>query len=153
MSRRFTLADLKSKGLTVTGDTASKKQPILKPVTRKLGTVDPLIPTRINIKPLSVNSCWKGQRFKTDDYKSYEKELMWLLQPIDLPEKPYKITFEFGFSNPASDFDNCVKPLTDILQKRYGFNDKEIVEAYIVKKIVKQGSEYLEFKIETSKIF
>ena len=29
----------------------------------------------IEIKPLSVNTAWKGRRFKTDAYKAYEIEL------------------------------------------------------------------------------
>lgn len=157
MSRRFTLEDLQRKGFSVAGDKAAKSGTVKpakerKPVTRKLGTLDPVISNRVNIKPLSVNEAWKGSRFKTDDYKAYEKELLWLLQPMELPEKPYKITFVFGFSNKASDWDNPVKPLQDILQKKYKFNDKDIMEASVIKKIVKQGEEYFEFKIESCKL-
>jgi len=35
----------------------------------------------------------------------------------------------------------------DILQKRYRFDDKQIYELYIVKKIVSKGKEYIAFKI------
>lgn len=154
---RWTLEDLQRKGYQVDVNSKEvqhrseeKKPKVKKPVTRKLGTLDEMIPNRINIKPLSVNECWQGRRFKTDNYLSYEKELLRLLQPIELPEKPYKISFEFGFSSRASDWDNCVKAAQDILQKRYGFNDKDIIEAYVVKKYVKKGQEYLQFKLTTS---
>ncbi|MFT6151365.1 MAG: Holliday junction resolvase RusA-like endonuclease [Flavobacteriales bacterium] len=94
------------------------------------------------IKPLSVNKCWMGKRFKTKDYKNYEAELLSSLPDQELPEPPFEIYFEFGFSNSASDWDNPIKPLQDILQKRYGFNDKDVVKACVVKKKVKKGEEY-----------
>lgn len=100
------------------------------------------------MKPLSSNSVWQGRRFKNDKYKKYEAKLLEILPDVELPEPPYKITFNFGFSNKASDYDNPVKPLQDILQKRYNFDDKLIYSATINKKIVPKGKEYFEFKIE-----
>ena len=101
----------------------------------------------INIKPLSVNQVWQGKRFKTKAYKSYETELIYTLPDIKLPPPPYSIYFEFGFSNKGSDIDNPVKPFTDILQKRYGFNDRDIYEMRLAKKIVKKGDDYIKFEI------
>lgn len=71
-----------------------------------------------------------------------------MLPAMRLPEPPYKIYYEFGFSNKLSDFDNPCKPLGDVLQKKYGFNDKEIYEAHIRKQIVKKGQEYIKIRIE-----
>lgn len=153
-SERFTIELLQRKGFVVEGHKAAKQNASIKQkekvIKRKFGTLDDTKPNKVFINPLSVNSCWKGQRFKTDFYLDYEKDLLRLLQPIVLPEKPYKISFEFGLSSPNSDWDNPVKPLQDILQKKYGFNDKEIIEAYVRKVKVKKGQEYFEFKIETS---
>lgn len=105
---------------------------------------------KIDIKPLSVNDCWKGERYKTKLYTKYERDSLFLLPAIkDFPNPPYKIEFIFGQSNPAADFDNPVKPLTDILQKKYRFNDKDVYEAIIKKVIVPKGSEYFEFNIST----
>lgn len=100
------------------------------------------------IKPLSVNDCWKGQRFKTLDYKRYEAELLYTLPQKKLPLPPYSIHFEFGLSNILSDWDNPVKPLQDILQKKYQFNDKDIHFAAVRKVKVKKGEEYFLVKIE-----
>lgn len=105
---------------------------------------------QINIKPLSVNEAWQGKRFKTGKYKKYEKDVLFLLPKIKMPEPPYEIFFEFGFSNILSDFDNPVKPITDILQKKYLINDRDIVKASITKVIVKKGNEYIKFKITTA---
>lgn len=101
------------------------------------------------IKPLSVNACWQGRRFKTSAYKAYENELLCTLPQKKLPKPPYRVYFEFGFSNKASDWDNPVKIFQDILQKKYGFNDKDIYEAFIKKVIVSKGAEYISFSMET----
>lgn len=102
---------------------------------------------KINIKPLSVNEVWCGKRFKTPAYKNYEKAVTLMLPKITIPEGPLKIIFRFGFSNVMSDWDNPVKPLQDIMQKKYGFNDKEIFEAHVQKVKVPKGQEYFEFEI------
>lgn len=105
---------------------------------------------RMDVKPLSVNECWQGKRFKTRKYLAYEKELLYTLPKLKLPEPPYKVSFEFGFSNVMCDWDNPVKPLQDILQKKYGFNDKDVHEANVVKTKTKKGKEYFKFKIEST---
>ena len=103
---------------------------------------------RLDIKPLSVNRAWQGKRFKSKDYEAYEKMMLVLLPEATMPEPPYRLFYEFGFSNSQSDYDNPCKPLGDILQKKYGFNDKEIYEAYIRKRIVKKGQEYVRIRFE-----
>ena len=104
---------------------------------------------KIEIKPLSVNECWRGRRFKTDKYKIYESKLKRLLPILELPPPPFSVYYEFGFSSRASDLDNPIKPLQDILQKKYKFDDKEIFEFTARKVKVKKGEEYLIFKIKT----
>src|SRR5258708_7738669 len=103
-----------------------------------------------SIKPLSVNTCWQGQRFKTPAYKIYEQELLYTLPQQKVPKPPYHIYFEFGLSNVLSDWDNPVKPLQDILQKKYGFNDKDIIIAQVRKYKVKKGEEYFLVRLSNS---
>lgn len=105
--------------------------------------------TIINIKPLSVNQCWQGRRFKTPKYNSYEKELLCLLPPLTIPEGKLKLDIVVAFSNRGSDIDNVVKPLLDILQKKYAFNDSRVYEITILKTIVKKGTESISFCFET----
>ena len=102
----------------------------------------------IKIKPLSINDAWKGRRFRTDKYKKYCLDVSFLLPPLKLPEPPYEIYFEFGFSSKGSDIDNPVKTITDILSKVYAFNDNLIYRAVIEKKIVPKGKEYIRFEIK-----
>ena len=103
---------------------------------------------RINIKPLSVNQAWMGRRFKTKQYKDYESQVLLMLKPYKLPRYDnLHIDLEFGFSNKGSDIDNPIKPILDILQKKYKFNDSRIYSMFIEKKIVKKGHEYIYINI------
>ena len=103
---------------------------------------------RISIKPLSVNECFQGRRFKTPKYKKYERELLLRLPLITIPAAPYHIKLTFGLSSKLADYDNPVKPFQDILQKRYKFDDRDIYKATIGKVLTKKGNEFIEFKIE-----
>lgn len=103
----------------------------------------------LKIKPLSVNECWQGKRYKTPAYKIYERDMLLLLPKIKMPAPPYEIYFAFGFSNAGADVDNPVKPLLDILQKKYGFNDNQVNRIIIEKTKVVKGEEYLHFNIFT----
>lgn len=103
----------------------------------------------IELKPLSVNEAWQGKRFKTSRYDKYERDCLLLLPPLVLPEPPYKVQIEFGFSNKASDIDNPIKMTLDILQKKYKFDDKEIYELNVKKTIVRKGHEYSKILIES----
>lgn len=104
---------------------------------------------KVNIKPLTVNQCWQGRRFKTNSYKGYEKILLWKLLPdnIEIPEGKLAIWLEFGISSANNDWDNPIKPFVDILQKKYSFNDNRIYYATVRKNKVKKGKEYVSFRI------
>ena len=103
---------------------------------------------KVDIKPLSVNKAWRGTRYKTPEYNQYQKQVLSLLpNNITIPDGFLKFYYEFGMSR-NSDFDNPVKLFTDILQKKYGFNDSKIMEANIKKVIVKKGEEYIAFNFE-----
>lgn len=100
------------------------------------------------IKPLSVNECWQGKRFKTNAYKRYEQELLYTLPKLNISKNtPLKLELEIGFSNKNSDLSNIIKPFEDILCKKYGIDDRWNFEINMKKKIVKKGEEYIEFSI------
>jgi Holliday junction resolvase RusA-like endonuclease len=102
----------------------------------------------IQIKPLSVNEVWQGKRYKSPKYKKYEKDVLLLLPKIKDLKAPYCVYFEFGFSSTQSDIDNPLKPILDILQKKYCINDKDIFELHVKKSIVKKGFEFIKFEIQ-----
>lgn len=103
---------------------------------------------RIDYKPLSVNEAWKGRRFKTDAYKIYERDLLWLLPNYAMPAKPFSVKLTFGLSTLNADIDNPVKPFLDILQKKYRFNDRDIMELHVFKQKTEKGKEFINFSIE-----
>ena len=103
-------------------------------------------PITIPVKPMSVNQCWQGKRFKTPEYKAYEKHLLLILPKLVIPPGKLKIVLEFGVSNVQSDIDNPVKPLLDVLQKKYWFNDSQIWELTSIKVKVPKGKEYSKFE-------
>lgn len=109
-----------------------------------------LFTDRVEIKPLSVNKVWQGRRFKTKDYKKYEVEVINKLTECDLSDlkKPIELSMMVGLSNMNSDVDNIVKPFVDILQKKYGFNDRYIFRLIVEKILVPKGEEYIEFYIK-----
>ncbi len=100
---------------------------------------------KLYVKPLSINQAFQGRRFKTDKYKAFEKEV---LLKLPYTKKQFKgdlrVDIVFGFKTALSDIDNGLKPILDILQKKYGFNDKQIFELNVKKEI---GKEFINIKI------
>jgi len=104
---------------------------------------------KINIKAISVNICWRGRRFKTNSYQAYEKEMMYLLPKLIVPKGKLELTIKVGFSSKNADLDNVAKPLIDVLQKKYEFNDKKIYKLILEKEDVKKGDEYVYFSFDS----
>lgn len=109
-----------------------------------------LFSDRVEIKPLSVNECWQGKRFKTKTYTAYEKEMLLRLAPCDFEKSkdPLEISITVGLSNSQADVDNVVKPFLDILQKKYNFNDRYVFRMILEKVLVVKGAEFIEFYIK-----
>lgn len=106
----------------------------------------------IKIVPLSINAAFQGRRFKTPIYSKYEAIVLLMLPKLVIPAPPFKVNIKFGFSSPLADIDNPVKPILDILQKKYNINDKDIFELNLKKEIVTKGNEYFEFEIKRKEI-
>jgi Holliday junction resolvase RusA-like endonuclease len=101
----------------------------------------------INIKAISVNSCYQGKRFKNQLHKDYVKEVMSQLPIKFIGMPPYKLVIEFGLSSKLQDLDNCIKVFQDCLTVKYNFNDREIYEIQANKYNVPKGYEYIKFDI------
>lgn len=106
---------------------------------------------RLNIKPLSLNSAYRGRRFTTPALSSY-KQAIGLLAPkmtqIWSSTSKLEAYYLFGMSSKASDVDNCIKCLQDALAETYGFNDKKIYRVTAEKVDVKVGEEFVAFEIK-----
>lgn len=102
---------------------------------------------QINIKPISINQAFQGKRFKTNKYKRYERDVLFMLPSLKVPEGKLEINIRFGLSSKNADIDNPVKCFVDCLQKKYKFNDRHIYKMSLEKVDVKKGSEFIEFDI------
>lgn len=104
--------------------------------------------TTLKIKALSVNGAWQGRRFKTPEYKAFEEEMLLRLPRLIIPQdKQLHLYLEVGVSSSLADLDNTIKPILDVLQKKYQFNDKAIYEIQAVKLIVPKKQEYIKFEL------
>ena len=102
----------------------------------------------IPIKPMSVNKAWGGRTFKSKEYKKYIKDVNLLLPAkIAFPDDKIILCLDFYFSSKASDLDNPIKPIQDIIFNKYGLDDKHVYSAIQRKFIVKRGEERIEVRI------
>lgn len=103
---------------------------------------------RLMVKPLSMNELFRGRRFRTRDYDSYELLVSRAMRGWE-PElyDKMRIVITVGLSNRNADLDNCLKGFIDIVQKRLGFNDSRIYRIEAQKTIVPKGEEFVDLEI------
>ena len=106
--------------------------------------------TRVPLKPISINRAYNGRMKATDALKAFKLNCRMLLPPspgCDVSGR-IRISFLFGFSNPAQDIDSPIKACQDALESKYGFNDRQVYELAARKVVVKKGDEFWGFQIE-----
>ena len=108
----------------------------------------------IMISPLSVNKAWKGQRFKTGDYKNFCEDFA-----IKLPnnikrfndKREIQIIIVFYLYNyTMRDIDNNLKPLLDQLVSNGIILDDRYIKRLIVSKerVIKKEYENIMIEID-----
>ena len=103
----------------------------------------------LKIKPLSVNEMYRRVRYRSSKYNAFEEKLVYTLLPkLKIPDGQLQAHYEFGVSSTRFDVDNAIKPFQDVLQVKYGFDDKRIVYITALKVKVKRGEEYIKFSIK-----
>lgn len=106
----------------------------------------------LDAKPLSVNRAWQGRRFKSLEYKVYERRIAALLQQCGVKkvEGRVQITYRFCLKNYAlTDADNLVKPLQDILVKMGAIDDDRFIDRYVIEKCKTDGDGQIIIEIES----
>ncbi len=103
---------------------------------------------KINIKALSSNEMYGGRKVKSYKYRDFERKILPLFPPLEIPEGPITLTVYVGLSSRLADLDNTLKPFIDCMQLKYGFNDKRIYKILAKKEDVAKGAEYIKFNIE-----
>ena len=104
-------------------------------------------------KPLSVNAAHYKNKRKTPAYEAYEDAWQVVLSgesiPSDIEVKTmlFRVDYEWGLSNNQADVDNPIKPTTDIMQRWFQFNDKQVRIVKATKRLVPKGAEYAKVRI------
>lgn len=102
---------------------------------------------QLTIDPLSVNKAYTGKRYATKEYKSWKKHISFILpNKLKIPKKIHLI-IEWGFKNKLSDVDNPAKTFIDCLQKKYGFNDRDVWKLEMTKIITDKP--FIRFSIKS----
>ena len=106
---------------------------------------------KANIKPLSMNRAYQGRKFKTVEYKEYEAHLLETLPNRKIPnDKFLEVEILLNLTKTSYsrfDVDNAVKPILDILQKRYNFNDSKILKLKVEKVLTVDYSFEVKIKV------
>jgi hypothetical protein len=112
---------------------------------------------KLDIKPLSINEAydpiavrrgkkWIGQLIKSKAYTKYKKDLPLLLPPMhQLPEGKLVLLIKWHFKTAASDYDNPIKPMQDLICDYYGVNDNKIYMG-IQQKLTGYNQPYISFE-------
>jgi Holliday junction resolvase RusA-like endonuclease len=105
------------------------------------------------VKPLSINAAYTLKRKKSAKYRKFEELMALELFEYKIPdnrnvaEMRFKLDICWGFATSLSDVDNPIKTLLDVLQRWFGFDDKQIMNISATKKVVGRGKEYIGFTL------
>ena len=92
----------------------------------------------ILLKPLSVNACFQGRRFKTPAYKQYDRNLDLMLMPFKkniIKSEWYELRYTFYLKNYGmTDCDNCIKALADGLVRNGFLTDDRRIKRFTCEK-------------------
>lgn len=94
-----------------------------------------MIQKTFELKPISINVCFQGRRFKTKVYKDYERDLHALGGHFERITGDVEVIIEWFLKNDKmTDIDNPTKPLLDYLTKAGAFeDDRKIRELHLYK--------------------
>ena len=110
----------------------------------------------LEVKPLLHREAWQGRKYRTKKHLDYEEECGYLL--LKYPKNKFKpedrlevfVKFYLKYAK-ATDSDNPVKPLFDILTKNQIISDDRQIWKHHIEKI--QSNEHkIEIKIRKIKI-
>ena len=108
---------------------------------------------KVDIKPISINKCWRGRRFKTPEYAAWRTESMRLIKKNKLKMVEGKCTVHLSFhcskNYARADVDNMIKPALDSLVDAGAIKDDRYIEKIIVEKM-KSKTDFWEFYVEAN---
>lgn len=102
---------------------------------------------KLKVKPISLNSAYRGRRFATPELREFKTEVYYSLPKLKIPKGKLKAKYVFGVSSKNCDGDNLIKAIQDVLSEKYEFNDRVIYKWDVEKIDVPKGEEYIEFEL------
>ena len=103
----------------------------------------------IPIKPISVNICWQGRRFKTPKYDAFIKEMLYTMPKREMLKGSVEIKVWLHLKSiTRSDIDNFLKPIVDCVVRKGWIEDDRYIQHLEVKKI-KSEVEAIGIEIKT----
>jgi Holliday junction resolvase RusA-like endonuclease len=103
---------------------------------------------KIEIKPISINTCWQGRRFMTPAYKQWITDMLFLLPKWKTITGNTRIIITLNLkSTVRGDIDNFLKPIIDCLVKKGLIEDDRYIQRLNVVKR-KSKVENIEIEIE-----
>ena len=118
---------------------------------RKKSRAKRRVDLKIPYPALSTNKLFSGQKHRSHYYRKFRGKIFsWLEEES---KDKYALTGNLrlvmivGFSSSLSDLSNSVKAIEDILAEYFKFNDRQIVEMHLFKRLVHRGEEYMKISI------
>ena len=106
---------------------------------------------RIDIKPMSVNRCWQGRRFRTPEFRQWQRDVQTLLTQYNgarFGKEGIEVSIIFYERYPIrGDIDNKVKPILDCLVEAGIIGDDRYIFKLIIEK-EKADQDFFTFNIK-----
>lgn len=106
---------------------------------------------KVNIPAISINKCWQGRRFKTEEYSEWRKACFYLIKDLKLKKVvgpcQVQLTFHCSRNFKMFDIDNGIKPALDSLVESGVIEDDRFIYKLSVDKI-KDTKDFWEFDVQ-----
>jgi len=104
---------------------------------------------QIDIKPLTVSKAWQGRRFKTWEYKKWQRDFARLVGKQTPTSGKISLTAEFYIKNDKmSDIDNFFKSLNDTLKECNIIDDDRFIYEIHAYKYPSKNKEFIRVTLE-----
>jgi len=101
------------------------------------------------IKPISINACFQGRRFKTKEYDAFIQEMLYSMKKIPTIKGDIEVCIFLHLKSlTRSDIDNFCKPIIDCVVKKGWIEDDRYIQRLEVIKI-KSPQEAIEIEIKS----
>ena len=103
---------------------------------------------KIPIKPISINECWQGRRFKTKKYDKFIIDMLRVMPKREMLTGSIKLEIRLYLKSLLrGDIDNFIKPIVDCVVKKGWIKDDIFIVLLEVEKF-KSAEEFFEIELK-----